>query len=104
MNPGIFRFKKKDVDVFICNDLKPALQCSKAAKKANQTLGRITRSFSKRDENIWLKLYKVYVRPMLEHAVQAWIPWMIKGQRYSFTGSSAKESNTKDIYSQGKLI
>ena len=44
MNPGIFRFKKKDVDVFICNDLKPALQCSKAAKKANQTLGRITRS------------------------------------------------------------
>ena len=55
MNPGIFRFKKKDVDVFICNDLKPALQCSKAAKKANQTLGRMAREFSFRDKKCLAK-------------------------------------------------
>ena len=50
---------ERDVGVFINNDLKPALQCSKAARKANQTLGRMARAFSYRDKNFWLKLYKV---------------------------------------------
>ena len=32
---------EKDVSVFISNDLKPALQCSKSAKNENQALGRM---------------------------------------------------------------
>ena len=50
---------EKDVGVHISNDLKPSLQCSKSAKKANQTLGRMGRAFSYRDKHTWLKLYKV---------------------------------------------
>ena len=38
----------------------------------------MARAFSYRDKNVWLKLYKAYVHPMLEYAVQAWRPWKIK--------------------------
>ena len=39
----------------------------------------MARAFSHREENVWVNLYKVYVRPMLEYAVKAWRrPWMIK--------------------------
>ena len=41
-------------------------------------LGRMARAFSYRDRDIWIRLYKVYVRPILEYAVQAWCPWFQK--------------------------
>ena len=66
---------EKDVGVMVSEDLKPSTQCSQAAKKANSILGRMSRSFSYRDKVVWLRLYKTYVRPHLEYAVQAWCPW-----------------------------
>ena len=66
---------EKDVGVMVSEDLKPSIQCSQAAKKANSILGRMARSFSYRDSVVWLRLYKMYVRPHLEYAVQAWSPW-----------------------------
>ena len=35
----------------------------------------MSRSFHYRDKDIWIKLYKIYVRSHLECAVQAWSPW-----------------------------
>ena len=67
--------QEKDVGVMISNDLKPSLQCSTAAKKANSVLGRMAKSFTYRDRVVWVRLYKTYVRPHLEYAVQAWSPW-----------------------------
>ena len=67
--------EEKDIGVIIHKSLKPTMQCAKAAKKANQVLGQMARSFHYRDRSVWINLYKKYVRPHLEFAVQAWSPW-----------------------------
>ena len=69
---------EKDLGVYISNDLKPSVQCQKAAKKANGVLGRMARSLTYRNKDTWLKLYAIYVRPILEYSVQAWNPWLQK--------------------------
>ena len=66
--------EEKDIGVIISDSLKPS-QCAVAARKANQVLGQMSRSFHYRDRFTWIQLYKVYVRPHLEYAVQAWSPW-----------------------------
>ena len=65
--------EEKDVGVKISNTLKPSSLCQAAALKANQIVGQM--SFTYRDKYNWIRLYKVYVRPNLEYAVQAWSPW-----------------------------
>ena len=47
---------EKDVGVIVSNDLKPSLQCSKAAAKANQVLGQISRGVTYRDKETLLTL------------------------------------------------
>ena len=66
---------EKNVGVMISDDLKPSIQCNTAAKKANVILGEMARSFTYRDKTVWLRLYKTYIRPHIEYAVQAWSPW-----------------------------
>ena len=53
------------------------MQCAKAAKKANSVLGQLCRGVGYRDKIVFIDLYKTYVRPHLEYAVQAWSPWTI---------------------------
>lgn len=67
--------EEKDLGVLIHESLKPATQCAKVVKKANQVLGQMARAFTYRDKFTWIRLYKQYVRPHLEYAVQAWCPW-----------------------------
>ena len=67
----------KDIGVIVHNSLKPSSQCARAAKKANQVLGQMARTFHYRDKT-WIRLYITYVRPHLEFAVQAWSPWLLK--------------------------
>ena len=67
--------EEKDLGVLVHESLKPATQCAKVIKKANQVLGQMARSFTYRDRYTWIRLYKQYVRPHLEYAVQAWCPW-----------------------------
>jgi hypothetical protein len=69
---------EKDVGVCISKDLKPSIQCSKAAGKASTVLGMMARAFHFRDKVTWVKLYKTYVRPHLEYASPAWSPWTRK--------------------------
>ena len=67
---------EKDVGVMIHQSLKPSLQCTRAAERANQVLGQLSRAVSYRDKQTFMKLYKVYVRPHLEYAVASWSPWL----------------------------
>ena len=56
-------------------NLKPGQQCTRAAHTASAVLSQIYRSFQYRDRHVFVQLYKQYVRPHLEFAVQAWSPW-----------------------------
>jgi hypothetical protein len=67
--------EEKDLGVAVADTLKPAAQCAKAAKTAMSVLGQITRAFRYRDKRVFVQLYKQYVRPHLDFAVQAWSPW-----------------------------
>jgi hypothetical protein len=67
--------EERDIGVTVCGNLKPSSQCSKAAGTAAAVLGQISRAFHYRDRHTFIGLYKQYVRPHLEFAVQAWNPW-----------------------------
>ena len=69
--------EERDLGIIMSRTLKPSNQCAKAAKTASMVLGQITRAFYYRDKTIFVKLYKQYVRPHLEFAVQAWSPWTV---------------------------
>ena len=69
---------EKDLGVMLDNTAKPSLQCAKAAQKGNQVLGQLLRSFQCREKEVLTQLYKVFVRPHLEYAIQAWCPYLVK--------------------------
>ena len=67
---------EKDIGVLVTSNLKPSAQVNAAASKARVVLGQIARAFHFRDRNIFLRLYKTYVRPHLEFSVSAWAPYL----------------------------
>ena len=69
---------QRDLGVKISDNCLPGEQCAQAAKKANQVLGQINRSFSCKTKDVMAQIYKVFVRPHLEYAVTAWSPWLRK--------------------------
>ena len=52
---------ERDIGVKVQSNLRPSLQCSEAAQRANAVLGQITRSFHYRDRRTFVKLYIQYV-------------------------------------------
>ena len=66
---------EKDLGVIVSQSLRPSLQCAKAARTANGVLGQLCRGVGYRDKEVFIGLYKTYVRPHLEYAIQAWCPW-----------------------------
>ncbi|BHF81826.1 hypothetical protein SprV_0802496000 [Sparganum proliferum] len=73
-------FSQKDLGVWIQNNLKPTLQCHKAAKNAMGVLHAIKRAFVTFDQDLFGKVYGTLVRPHLEYGKQAWRPWLVKDQ------------------------
>ena len=69
---------EEDLGVIVSDDLKPSKQCLVATKKANSVLGRMARSFSYRSKDVWLRLYRIYIRPILKYDVQAWSLWLAR--------------------------
>ena len=69
---------ERDLGMILDHTGKPSLQCAKAAQKGNQVLGQLLRSFQCRDKEVLTQLYKVFVRPHLEYAIQAWSPYTVK--------------------------
>ena len=66
---------EKDIGVMVHDSLKPSLNCAKAAAKANPVIGQISRAVLYRDSNTFVRLYIVYVRPILEYCIQAVGPY-----------------------------
>lgn len=66
---------ERDIGVLVSQNLKPREQCEKATRTARGVLGQVLRAFSYRDKTVLPKIYKTYIRPHLEFAVQAWAPW-----------------------------
>ena len=62
---------EKDIGVMIQENLKPSLHCATTAAKANRVLGQLSRAVLYRDSNTFIRLYLVYVRPILEYCIQA---------------------------------
>lgn len=69
---------EKDLGVNIKANLKVEDHVKEITKKANQMLGIIKHSFSNLNTEKFKILYKSYVRPHLEYAVQAWSPHLRK--------------------------
>ncbi|BHF83910.1 hypothetical protein SprV_0902705800 [Sparganum proliferum] len=69
---------QKDLGVWVTASLKPSLHCSKVAKSAMSVLYLVKRSFSTFDEDCFVKVFRTFVRPQLEFAIQAWKPWTSK--------------------------
>jgi ribonucleases P/MRP protein subunit RPP40 len=67
---------ERDIGVIMAKNLKPSSQCSKAARTAQTALSQLTRAFHHRDRKIYVQLYMQYVRPYLECAAAAWLPWL----------------------------
>ena len=66
----------KDLGVIIDDKLKFHDHTAKAAKKANQILGVIKRSYNTRDKMTMCTLYKAIVRPHLEYGNAIWAPFI----------------------------
>ena len=67
--------EEKDIGVTVTKDLKPTQQCRRAARTARGVLSQIQRAFHYRDKNTFKRLYVQYVRPHVEFAAPAWVPW-----------------------------
>nr|VZI16962.1 unnamed protein product [Spirometra erinaceieuropaei] len=69
---------QKDLGVWVTASLKPSLHCSKVAKSAMSVLYLVKRASSTFDEDCFVKVFRTFVRPQLEFAIQAWKPWTSK--------------------------
>ena len=62
--------------VLTANTMKVSRQCHEAATKANRVLGMVHRQFKDLDKKSFLIIYKGFIRPHLEYAIQAWCPYL----------------------------
>ena len=67
---------EKDLGILIRSDLKSTSHVSLIVQKAEKCLAVLKRNIVSRDKNIFLKLYKQLVRPILEYAVCIWNPYL----------------------------
>ena len=63
--------QEKDLGVLTSSDLAVSYQCMEAASKARRVLGTVRRQFKELDMQSFLIIYKSFVRPHLEYAIQA---------------------------------
>ena len=64
----------KDLGVIVDSKLKFSDHVLRVSKRANSLLGQIVH----RTREMFLSLYKTFVRSQMEHAVQLWNPWLHK--------------------------
>jgi hypothetical protein len=69
---------ERDLGVTVHQSLKWGSHIAEVVKKANRSLGIIKRTFTSRKMAVMLPLYKAFVRPHVEYAVQVWSPYFIK--------------------------
>ena len=69
---------QEDLGISIVDDLKWEFHINKIVKKANTVLYMVRRCFKNISPKVLLRVYKAYVRPILEHAVVVWCPYFQK--------------------------
>jgi len=67
--------EERDLGVLTTCTLKVARQCQEAVLKANRMLGMVHRQFRDLDRKSFLIIYKGFIRPHLEYAIQTWSPY-----------------------------
>jgi len=70
----LYTHNEKDLGVHIDDKLKFKQDINIRAKKANQIVGTIRRTFDHLDNNMFCKLFKSLVRPHLEYGAAIWNP------------------------------
>jgi len=69
---------EKDIGIYIVDNLKPSLQCTKSSDKAMSVMRLIKRNSKSIDIEEFNLLYKAYIRPHLEYCIQVWSPYLRK--------------------------
>ena len=69
MGESYRKSQKRDLGIFVTDDLKPSVQCAKATARALQVLAVIKRNFVLTDEEDFRLLFNGFVRPYLEYCV-----------------------------------
>ena len=64
----------KDLGIYITSNLSWSLQATKCANKANSVLGFVRRTVGPKNPDLFSKLYKSLVRPILEYSSPVWSP------------------------------
>ena len=64
----------KDLGVYISDDLKFNEHIAKTVAKAHRMCGLVFKSFSCRDHDFLVKMFIVFVRPLLEYCTTVWSP------------------------------
>jgi len=67
---------ERDLGVLVTDNLSVSTQCAEAAKKAMKVRSMVRRHFKDMDKECFTILYKSFVRPRLEYAIQAWSPYL----------------------------
>ena len=62
------------------NNLKWSEQVNKTVNKANRILGLIKRTVGSSNTVVFTMLYKAFVRPILEHGLPVWSPYLVKAK------------------------
>ena len=75
----------KDLEIYITSSLLWSMQANKCANKANSVLGFIRRAVGPKNPELFSKLYKSLVCPILEYCSPIWCPHL-KVTRPSFLG------------------
>ena len=69
---------EKDLGIIISDDLKWSRHVDKCVNKANRMTGIIKRTFSYMNKDMFLTLYKTFIRPHLEYCPEVWNPHLSK--------------------------
>ena len=70
--------KTKDLNIYIMSNLSWSLQATKCANKANSVLGFVRWTVGPNNPDLFSKLYKSLVRPILEYSSPVWSPHLKK--------------------------
>ena len=66
---------ERDLGVIVDDSLEFDKHIKEIVNKANRMLGLIRIGFACMDKDIFMNLYPVLVRPLLEYCVQVWSPY-----------------------------
>jgi len=67
-----------DLGVLVEDDLSVSRQCAAASAKGRRMVGFLGRQLPKLDNDEFLRVYKAFIRPLIEFSAAAWNPWLVR--------------------------